>query len=215
MSDKRGYEADLWKRARKGTDVRWLRNITITLLAGLVVPYLRLGRVDATALLLTWAVAASLFVAWEGGLFLYRRFSVAPFQKHQEQADTISHLTAQLDTLQDTTSGRQRRKDLAAALSRQASTATHELWNKRPANDPEDIRRWLERTDEWHSATIQIMRDGGCSEPEIESVQVLGNLAEFNPGNLRYSASGEIQRGLLRIEGYRQRLAPIIRRYDE
>ena len=206
------YERDLRERAWARTEIKWLRNITISFLAGLGVWALT-GANKIEILFLTWLFAAAMFFVVECFAYAYRRFYVAPFAVHQEQADRIVNLESELGAALAARLSIQERKQLAADLSSKSEAAVHQLWTSNPQTDAQ-VDTWLAAINQWHQETLQIMQAGGCTEPEIRSVRALGNLTEFNPFNRRYSSNGRIQRGKIMIDGYRQRLKPIIERYD-
>jgi hypothetical protein len=203
----------MWRRARAGTDIKWLRNSTATALVSFLVSLVTKRTVDTRTVLLTWLLQAAALTVWETGALLRRRFVVAPCIHHEEQAAQLRRVTNELDATRRTAEDRHRRKDLAAKLSHQSQRA-HELRSSPKSDRDEDVQPWLDAIAAWHAETLQVMRDGGCSQPEIHSVETLGNLAEFNPRGVRFSGSGQINTALLRLDGYRQRLAPIIQKYD-
>ena len=213
MVEREIYELGLRARAIQGGEIKWLRNITITLLAGVATTVSGVGATRVKTLLVTWGFAAMFFVAWEWGAYLRRRFYLAPYAEHEQQADALVQLEAELTSLRNVRLTQEQRKDLAKRLSRMVERATNELWVKRPKGQPA-IDEWRKAISNWHMETLQIMEQGGCSESEIASVRTLGNLALFNPSNHRYANDQERQRGMIMIDGYRQRLEPIIRRYD-
>jgi hypothetical protein len=169
--------------------------------------------VNRLTLLLTWGFAALYFVAWESVAYGYRRFYVAPFDEHQRQASVIEGLEKELTVARAERMTSDKRRELAGLLRHQSEIAVNNYWAKPPQKD-EDIQPWIEGIRGWHNQTLEIMKTKGCTEAEIGSVRALGNLAEFNPTGIRYSWDGTVNTWLTMLDGYRQRLEIVIRRYD-
>ena len=202
-------------RAYRGFEFKPIRNITITLLAGFAVAYLKVGIVNLATLLWTWLFAAVMFIVWELLAYGWRRFYLAPFAEYQDQASRIFSLEGQLASAHAQSLTSARRKEIVDALSRKLKEAAR-LWKHRPQTDAE-IEPWVALIEGWKDGTLEIMRRGGCSPVDIVAIQTLadGNLAQFNPNKHRFSGNGRIHRGLITLDGYRQKLEAIIRRYDE
>jgi hypothetical protein len=83
------------QRAIAAVDVRWIRNVIATLAAGVVLGFVRSGKMEVPNVLTfleNAIVTATFIVLWESVRFLRQRFWIVPFVEFQEQAEQITRL---------------------------------------------------------------------------------------------------------------------------
>lgn len=192
MADRGTYQGRLRERARTGFDFKWARNISITALAGIAALFLGVGTTPVKALLVTWFFATMFFVLWETGVYLRRRFVLAPFEEHQEQGQAIADLETKVASRDCVVTGleneiaglktalvrKQKDQALADYLTERHAYGIRELLNKPPANFLE-AAEWRVKTRDFTDGVLSKMREFGCTAQDVHGVEYIGVFAQL------------------------------------
>jgi hypothetical protein len=191
--DESFYRALLHSKAMSGWEIKWARNITVTLVAGALTTATGVGSTPVKTFVVAWAFAAALFILWESAAYFRRRFYAAPFAVYQEQQQEIAVETAKLDglrkmleasqadnlSLQEQLKTRRKHQELADFLTERHGYGIRELLNKPPRipADREGIDAWRAKEAEFTRSVLEGMRRYGCTTQDIHGVEYIGVFA--------------------------------------
>lgn len=194
MADRRDYEERLRARAFGGWDIKWLRNISISTIAGVVGPFMVAETVNLRQIMFSWAAAGSLFFFWELAMYVRRRYYLAPFAEHEQLTEDISALEArlqvaeheradlsgQIKALKSEVEKKKRNQELADYLTERRAFAIRELLSKPPASVLTPVvDEWKKREQQFTTGVLDKMRAHGCTPQDIHEVEYLGTFKKL------------------------------------
>jgi hypothetical protein len=188
MVDRLFVRTLFFSRAVAGSEIKWLRNITIAAAAGAIVTVIGIGTTPLKTFAVTWALSAALFALWEFAGFLKRRFFDAPYAVYVEQLAEIAAVEARVADRETVIAGLrgeiarlnaafQRRVNyqaIADYLTERHAYGIREILNRAPSNR-DGVSAWRAIEAEFTAGVLTEMAALGCSVQDVHGVEYIGS----------------------------------------